>query len=211
MRSTLSEITAPADYEQLHRQYFGYVVQFVIHQGIEPQSAEDVASEIFVRLIATDILGQFDSSLTFIRGGELKTARFKSFLNAKVVHYVRHHRDRQIVRNAREPIICDSPLSEGGDSWVQAFGPSFTEEFGEVYEQELVRRIAAHLEKVPRRSTKDQCDLVHLFEAVVGQVRLTGRINKEELQQLFGISSTAISSWLKLLRVHVRVALEAQA
>lgn len=206
MVSTFDEVRAPADYDELHRYYFGYMVQFVKHQGIEPQSAEDVASEIMFRLIATDILSQFDAGMTFERGGEVKTARFKSFLNSKLIAYVKHHRERQTVRRTREPVICDTPVGED-DTWIQVFGPSMSDDYAYLEEQELVASIRSYLVTVKPRSSKDICDLPKLFDAVVAQVRLTGRVSTPELQELFGISATATHAWLKRLRAHVKIAL----
>ncbi len=209
-------MAAPADYADLFRCYYDYMVTLVRRAGIESSRAEDVAMEILTRFFERDFLNEFDPSLVFHYDGQDRPARFKSFLTKFVLTYVRGHKDKQARLTGRELLICDRPLlaaDAGGAreiSWIDVFGdqsPGADVDIIEALgEQERVDRWRAYIAQVPRRSQWDTCDLVALFDAVVEQVRADGAWNATELRHRFNISSTAMHSWLWWLRANLAAA-----
>jgi DNA-directed RNA polymerase specialized sigma24 family protein len=217
--ATIDYTSAPSSYDELFRTYYAFVVGLVGKQGIAPDNREDVASEILLRFYERDFLAEFDPSLTFEVKGKVVKARFKSFLSAFVVNYVRSHRDRQNLRMKREPLIVDSvptmdfvgpsPSSNYLSSKSCAGDSSFYEDdYSALDEEELVEFLRAYLTQVPRKSRQDQCDLLALFDAVVTQIRNNGKYSVKELQAIFNVSPTAIHSWLGWLRQNIKEALE---
>jgi DNA-directed RNA polymerase specialized sigma24 family protein len=217
--ATIDYTTAPESYDELFRNYYSFVVGLVGKQGIAPDNREDVASEILLRFYERDFLNEFNPDLSFEVNGKVVKARFKSFLSAFVVNYVRSHRDRQNLRAKREPLTIDGgyveAISDIGDSGVTPLpkavaGETFfyEDDYSGLYEKELVSYLRDYLSKVPRKSRQDQCDLVRLFDAVVCQARTNGKYSVKELQRIFNVSPTAIHSWLGWLRQNITLALE---
>src|SRR5215216_488189 len=104
-KAVVNYAIAPGSYDELFRNYYPFVVGLVGKQGIAVDNREDVASEILLRFYERDFLNEFNPDLTFEVKGRIVRARFKSFLSAFVVNYVRSHRDRQNLRLRREPLI----------------------------------------------------------------------------------------------------------
>jgi len=206
-------VSAPKDYDQLHRIYYDYVVALCKRAGIEENRSEDVASDILFRFFERDFLHKFNPDLVFQYRGQDRPARFKSFLTQFVLTYVRGHRDRLMRQTTREVLICDRRIGEengGADwiSWVDVYGPTVEgPEDGyidTVMEAALVARLRAHIETVPRRSPQDTCNLVALFDAVIAQIRINGQWNIVELGRLFGgASTTSLYGWLWWLRANL--------
>ncbi len=204
-------VSAPADYADLFRTYYRYVVTLVRRLGIEESRKEDVASDILLRLYERDILSTFDPSLVFTYDGKDRPARFKSFLTKLVMTYVRGHFDKQQRQNGRELLIADRPVGDGDTTWIDVFGGTVDGADADVLnvlaEQDLVDKLRAYIATVPRKSKFDSCDLLALFDAVVVQIRECGAWNVAELRDRFGISSTAMHSWMWWLRANLAHAL----
>lgn len=201
----------PASFEELHATYYKYVVGLVRKLGIEPQRAEDVAQDILLRLYERNIIEMFDPDKVIKHRGEVRPARFKSFLSSHVEHYVRGKRERQNINLRREPLKCDQPVSDGGPAWIEVFGPTEGLDTSDLEMGELLTAIRAHLATVPRRSKQDIADLPRLFECMWAQAETTGKYDVKILMKIFGVSNTAIHSWIGLLRTQIRVVLEDQA
>jgi DNA-directed RNA polymerase specialized sigma24 family protein len=207
-------VSAPKDYDQLHRMYYDYAVALCKRSGIEESRAEDVASDILLRFFERDFLNKFDPSLVFYYRGQERPARFKSFLTQFVLTYVRGHRDRLQRQTTREVLICDRPIGQSVDllSWVEVYGPTVDgpeEAYADTaVEAALVARLRAHIETVPRRSPQDTCNLVALFDTVIAQIRTSGHWNITELGRLFGgASTTTLYGWMWWLRANLADAL----
>jgi len=214
-KTAIDYASAPKSYEDLFRTYYTFVVHLVGKQGIAPDNREDVASEILLRFYERDFLNEFNPALTFVVNGKQVKARFKSFLSAFVVNYVRSHRDRQNLRARREPLLIDGAAtangSDGGSYYTvidRGDGSAYEDDYSALYEEELVAKLRSYLMTVPRKSRQDQCDLVKLFDAVVDQVRKNGKYSVKELQAIFDVSPTAIHSWLGWMRQNISKALE---
>jgi DNA-directed RNA polymerase specialized sigma24 family protein len=204
--ATIDYSAAPASYDDLFRTYYSFVVGLVGKHGISIDNREDVASEILLRFYERDFLNEFNPDLCFEVNGKIVKARFKSFLSAFVVNYVRSHRDRQNLRARREPLMVDEGVSTGfmhGGS-----EKAYEDDYSPLYEEELVLKIRNYLKTVPRKSRQDQCDLLSLFDTVVQQVRINGKYSVKDLQLKFGVSPTAIHTWLGWMRLNIAKALE---
>jgi DNA-directed RNA polymerase specialized sigma24 family protein len=210
-------VSAPKDIASLFEIYYPYIVYTVRRAGIAENCAEDVASEILLRLYERNFLEEFDPTLTFRYQGEDRPARFKSFLTRSVLKYVRGHYDKQKRYRTRELLLCDLLLNEEDRQdarWVEVFGGSVE------FEDDVLNALAAdewaadlrkYLEQVPRRSKVDQCDLPRLWDKVVDQIRRTGEINVHELCAAFNISIGAMYTWLHRMRCHLAAALDLPA
>lgn len=207
--------SAPKNYAELFQIYYVYVVRLVHKHGIDDNHKEDVASEILTRFFERGFLEKFDPTLTFTYKGEERPARFRSFLSKFVLRYVRGHCDKQRRLASREWQICDMLLDSdyvggAGVSWVDKYGePEPSPEEGvldAVMEIDLVRGLSAYLAQVPRRSAYDNCDLVALFDAIVDQVRDRGEYDIYQLSQRFGVSYTAMHTWVWWLKENLAAA-----
>ncbi len=206
--------SAPANYAEFFRLYRSYVVYLVKRQGIEPKFAEDIASEIMVRFMERDMLAMFDSTLSFKYKGEWRPAKFRSFLSKIVILYCKGHRAKLARRHRHEFQLVDVPPHPDGNLWIDAHHNVDTHEpdvIEGIVEDQLVARLREYLLDVPRRSEHDSCDLVGLFDVVVDQIRETGTWNIADLRRIFGISSTAMHTWMWNLRHHIAQALNRPA
>lgn len=139
-------VTAPTDYAALYDQYHDMMVGLCIKLGIFHQNAEDVTSSIMVRLIDTDVLGQFDSSLEFVHDDGVHKAKFQTFLTAKVKAYCRGHRDKQYTVNRREPLMCNEPLAgSGAVEWGDLHATPHVDTPGHLESSERIAAIRTHL------------------------------------------------------------------
>lgn len=208
-------VSAPKNYADLFTQYYPYVVNLCGRFGIDDNNREDVASEIFLRFMERGSLEKFDPELNFEYMGEMRPARFKSYLSRAVDMYTRGHRDKLKKLARRELQICDVDFSmnvqdAGGyhssadAPWVEVYGDPHEDHadhvldtMNEEAEAVGVRKILA---RVPRRSPHDRCDLVALFDAAREQILTIGQYDISALRELFGVSSTAMHSWMWWLK-----------
>lgn len=209
--SGVDYMSAPKDYAELFRIYYVYVVRLVHKHGIDENHKEDVASEILTRFFERGFLEKFDPTLTFPYKGEQRPARFRSFLSKFVLTYVRGHCDKQKRIASREWQICDLDVNaqEQGYSvrWIDIYGESEPGHEDAVLDGEMeadfVRGLRAFLADVPRRSDYDRCDLVALFNAIVAQVRDRGEYDIHQLSKQFGVSYTAMHTWVWWLKTNL--------
>ena len=197
---------APINQTEFYRHYFAYVCRFVVkYGGIRPQDAEDVANSIWVRLLARDVLSQFDPDRVIIHDGKRYPARFENYLAKMLDLYVRHYRVQQGKRMARE--VCVS-LDEDTDIFETLLGSTTDASFyDELQESMLVDQLTKYLRRVPRRAN-DPLDLERLFLCVVAQARVFGKLNVRELAEALEVTQGCVRGWLTLLRTHIRNALE---
>lgn len=211
--------SAPASYADLFQMYYPYVVSLVRKHGIDDNRKEDVASEILLRFFERDFLDKFDPDLVFHYDGQDRPARFKSFLTKFVLTYLKGHRDKQHRLTTREVLIFDLPVNAGKPesfghttTWGEVYGGEARSHEDDVIEQalgaNLVAQMRAYIEGVPRRSRYDTCDLVALFDEVIRQIDQTGEWDVAELRAIFGVSSTAMHSWMWWLRENLAAALD---
>jgi DNA-directed RNA polymerase specialized sigma24 family protein len=195
----------PATFEDLFRNYYGFVTHLVRKAGIEEQSAEDIAATILAKFLEKNALEDFRPDYVSTYDGVEHKAVFTTFLSGFVMVYLRHHRERQGVRLHREPVICDMPVeSHPGKNWVELNAPHVwdEDERAEMYHADLVRRIRERLEALPP-SPRSQMNLPALFARVVEEVQQTGGYNARALAKEFGVSPWTIHKWMDRMRDEV--------
>jgi hypothetical protein len=204
-----ARVGAPADQAELFEKYYEYMVSLARQQGIHLQEAEDVASDILTRLLERDVIGMFDPDHEIVHGGQQHAANFKTFLSHQVLLYIKGKRDALSRRSAREPLLCDQPSEDGG-SWLEAHGSafSFLDDYSNLSTMEFVSWGRAVLASIPRRSLRDRCDLVALFDAMVASGLRDGRVDYPALREQFQISPTSAYQWVGRLRDALREAPE---
>lgn len=202
---------APATYEELHRQYRGYVEHLLGRQGIPPDDVPDAASDIFARFIKLDILSQFDPDYHIVHGGKKVQANFRTWLSTKVCLYARGQRDRVSRRTSRELLAPTALADEGSVSWVESLCGEFWDDYSSLSAREFVTRMRAYLASLPKRSGRDRCDLVALFDTMVAQGWEMGRIDYSAIQEQFKISPTSAYQWVSRLRDALKTARDAPA
>jgi hypothetical protein len=195
-------MVVPSGPDELFTQYYGYVKKIVGGTPmIPPQDAEDVAMEIMTRLIERDVVGMFDPGMTFSHDDKEIPARFRTFLTAQVNLYVKGQRDKLGRQRKRELLIIDTP-SEDGLSWADMFGSE--DDLSGLDAAEWVRQARSFLATVPRRSDRDRCDLVALFDEMIAQVAATGTTNTREIAVRLGVSPVVTGRWKQWLRQNLR-------
>lgn len=210
--------SAPQSYAELFKIYYPYVVNLVNKHGIDESNKEDVASEILTRFMERGFLDKFDPTLLFEHEGELRPTRFKHFLSKFVITYVMGHCDKQRRIWRRELQIIDktfvseNPITDcygrsANHSWGSNYvGSSESHEdavLDAIMEEELSDGLRAYLTTIPRRSPTDLCDLPALFDVVRAQALGIGFVDMKALAAHFGVSSTAIHTWVWVLKAHI--------
>lgn len=205
-------VSAPKNYADLFEQYYAYVVNLCARFGIDDNNKEDVASEILLRFMERGSLEKFNADLRFEYCGEWRPARFRSYLSRAVEMYTRGHRDKLNKLRRREVQICDLPVRQGaagakeagGDSWADLYGQPHQDHAEEVLnminEESEAAGVRAVLARIPPRSSTDRCDLVAVYDAARAQILATGHYDIKKLKDIFGISSTAMHSWMWWLK-----------
>lgn len=206
-RTTPARDFVPADYTELYRHYYHYVVKLCIQQSIDWENADDVAQNILMKFMEKKVLEQYDPEKRF--NGH--TAAFSTFLAGFVLMYVRHPRDRQNIHKDREGMSSDGlTISPEGtiERWVEVYGPSFEEEYAALHEEEFLTHVRGHLAQADTGRKDTQLDLVKLFDAVARQVAEAGKYSTTKLMEEFGVTRSTIHNWLNRLRVEVAAATE---
>lgn len=197
-------VSAPGDYVSFYRTYRPIVVGLVKSCGIDPQHADDIASEIMLRFLERDFLVEFDPTLVFTYEGEKRPAKFRSFLSTFVKRYCKGHRDRLTRIRTREQQLIDGPPRGDGSLWIEVFGPlapAADEDVVEgVYNGQLVTFLRDYLAEVPRKSRADRCDLVALFDQMMLQIEEDGEWSIAKLRRVFNVSPTTMHSRMWRLR-----------
>jgi hypothetical protein len=179
--------------------------------GIDENNKEDVACEVLLRFMERGSLEKFDPSLTFYYRGQMRPARFKSYLSRAVDKYTRGYRDKQNKLACREALLCSTTPNNNKDtsvsaavSWADIYGDSHDDHADGVLdmitEQAEADGVRTLLARVPRRSAHDRCDLAALYDAVRTQILAFGEYDITILKEHFGVSSTAMHTWMWWLK-----------
>lgn len=219
--------SAPPDYAALFSTYYTYIVNLVHKHGIDDNNKEDVASELVARLIENKAIEKFDPDLVFEYDGQVRPARFKSFLSRYVCIAVRGLRDRQKRLARHEVQICGMLLgnphamfegANNGGGNLFALQPNWVDLYGEPqadFADDVIEMIGEEQDAVwmrtwlatrPQRFSHDRCDLVELFDAVRTQVLTQGTYNIADLERQFEVSTTAMHNWMWWLKRNVAAA-----
>jgi hypothetical protein len=197
-------MVVPSGPDQLFTQYYAYVRKIVGGTPmIHSQDVEDVAMEIMTRLIERDVVGMFDQGMMFSHDDKKIPARFRTFLTAQVALYVKGQRDKLGRQRKRELLIIDSPPEDGtGLSWADMFGAA--DDLSGLDAGEWISQARSFLALVPKRSDRDRCDLVRLFDALIAQVITTGTMSMTQTAAGLGVSPAVTGRWVQWLRQNLR-------
>lgn len=220
VKNDVDYVSAPKDYADLFQTYYDHVVYLCGQFGIDENNREDAASEILLRFMERGSLERFDPDLRFEFRGEIRHARFKSYLSRAVDMYSRGIRDKQRKLAHREKQIVDtvpvSPILQRENTylstanlanWAEVFGVSENDHAEGVHDMidsdAEALALRGMLARVPRRSSHDRCDLPLLFDAVRAQVLAYGEYDIAILKDKFGVSTTAMHSWMWWLKENI--------
>jgi DNA-directed RNA polymerase specialized sigma24 family protein len=204
LTTTIRTITradfVPGSFSEMYSHYYDYCVRLVAKQGIEEQSAEDVAQTILVKFFEHNALADYDPEHTTVVNGQQRRAAFRTFLASFVIAYLRHYVNRQAIHKNREGTSTDQPLgTEEGLTVLDALAPAYEERYDDLYEQELIAAVKHRITEEPKKRAST-CDMGAFFEAVVRQFHNTGVIDALALAAEFNISKSSVNNWLKSLR-----------
>lgn len=201
-------IEAPSGPDEMFRKYFGYTRKIVAGTpGIPAQDVEDVAMEIMTRLVERDVLGMFDRDMRFCHDGREIKARFRTFVTAQIKLYVKGQRDKLGRHRKHELAILDAPPPGEEDAGGMTLADLFSageDDVSHVDAAEWVRQARSFLATVPKRSDRDACDLVALFDELVAQAVTTGEVRVAETAARLGVSASATGRWMDWLRKNLR-------
>jgi hypothetical protein len=198
-------ILAPSGPDELFRQYYPYVRKIVSQTpGIPAQDAEDVAMNIMTSLVERDVAGMFDPDMKFHHDGKDIQARFRTFLASQVQVYAKGQRDRLGRQRKHETAVLDAPLSEDGGVTVADLFSGAEDDLSGLDAAEWVRQARSFLAAVPKRSDRDACDLVRLFDELVAQALMTGSVQVPETAAQLGVSKAVTRRWMTWLRQNLR-------
>ena len=196
----LAALPAPADAEQLWRDWGPYMRGLVAKQpGIPPQAVDDVLANIVTRLLERDVLSMYDPAKTVTYKGRVIRVTFKAFLSSIVVRYVKGQRDKLGRQSRREALIMDRPQDQTGTTWAELFGGSWFDDYSHLDAQEFIDRMRAYLAMAPAPEG-EQFDLVELFDELVLQVQAHGAVHMPELKEHLGVTQTVAKARLGVLR-----------
>lgn len=202
MTRTLTTSVVPANYSELFEHYYPYVIKLVRSFNIAEDDVEDVAMIILTKFLEKDSLSHYDAEHITKAG---KPTEFLTFLSGFVSAYIKHYVHRQYVLRRRHPVSVDTEVSSHGGGqpavpWMEVYGPKHYDDHREVEDEQFLARTRAQLATVPVVGKRD---LSLLFEMIVLQLEETGRMNMEELSNLFDVSWGSINNWVKALRNYV--------
>jgi hypothetical protein len=180
---------APQNAEEFWVRDGGYVqnlVRKMLGPGTSAHDAEDVAADIFERLLVArnldgqGILEQYSAGFTSERTGQPVT--WRGFLSGKVSLYVRGKREKLARDHGRELLLCDTQAGDGGERWVELFGGQVWDDYPSLTDEQFTERMRDYLATVP-----DGWDgggsLFQVFNEILERVK-----NGERVTQVAGMS-----------------------
>jgi DNA-directed RNA polymerase specialized sigma24 family protein len=200
MSSRVAEFV-PADYTEFYNHYRTYLLRIMRSSGILEDEVEDVAHTILIKFIQHDVLKDFDPDYTTVYKGQVRKARFSTFLSGFVYKYLRHHKEMQDKRLQREPVIMDTPASDdSGETLGDFLAPAQPLDVDDFETLEALSSIRAQLCELEIPSRSGRMDLPLFFDLILIQVEEHGRVDTKELAELFSVSTTTIREWLQRIR-----------
>lgn len=98
---TVDPYVAPASYDELFRNYYGWLRRVVIARGIPLVSADDVTMSILTTFMEKDALKSFDPDREYTSNGKPVRSNFRKFITHFFVVYLQHYRDVENRNNKR--------------------------------------------------------------------------------------------------------------
>jgi hypothetical protein len=197
--------SAPADAGEMFRQYYPYVKTLARRYGVPAQEVDDVASTIMAALVERDVLGMFDPGKRIVYDGVEYRAKFRTFLVAQVLLYLRGQRDKLGRKAQHEVLICDRPVDAAGMTrWIDVHGGSAEDDYSSLAADEIAAEARAYLSTVPPRTPQDRCDLVAVFNEMVRQGRWSGTISAAEAAKVLGVTPTTAGNWIRRVKSYLK-------
>lgn len=203
-----SKTGCPSDYADLFENYFPFVMRLVAGAGIREQDVEDVSMDILRRFIEKDGLAKYDPNMVHdmskhekvrVEGPQFRTAKFGAMLRGFVVTYVMQYRDKQMSKDNREPVRCETPIGGEQATWLTAFGEKYAS--ADIYDVEFwdwVEQADSYLSGLEMRGKRD---LPRVFRMLVEQATFDGKVTRKDIAEAIGVSDTAVCLMVKDLRV----------
>lgn len=228
---------APADYAELFEQYYDLVMYIVRKNGIREADVEDVGRDLLVTFMEKDAIHWYrppcycdkpklrkvdpdrnmyecpkcDGVLFKVKSG-WKRSRFPGFFRDWMSLYIRQHRDRQMVRDRKEPyrimVEVDSELTIFLETAREkdAYRVTATDEeiaIGAADANSWIVQAARHLKIL---TVRGQRDLAVLFDALIRQFEEHGDVVRNRLAEEIGASPQVCTVMLRELRTELEVA-----
>jgi hypothetical protein len=202
MSSTVVEFV-PTNYTEFYRHYQPYILRIMRSAGIHEAEVEDVAHSILVKFIQHDALHDYDPEYSSVYKGQVRKARFSTFLSGFVYTYLRHHKDVQNKKLIREPMSLDTPVTQAsGDETTlhELLAPPQPLDIEDFELAHSLNKIRESIVRMGRRANGGKLDLMLFLDLVLLQVEENDKVDIPELAGLFEVSTTTISNWLLRLR-----------
>jgi hypothetical protein len=180
---------APANAEEFWDSDGGFIYNLVrklLGSGVAVQDAEDVAADIFERLLTArnaegqDILAQYSAGFTSARTG--KPVTWRGFLSGKVALYVRGKREQLARRTGRELLLCDTQAGDSGERWVELFGGQVWDDYPSLTDAQFTERMRDYLAAVPD-GWDGEGSLFQVFNEILERIK-----SGERVTQVAGLS-----------------------
>lgn len=140
-------VNCPPDYGTWFKQYLTYTRYLVSQFNIPPSDVEDVVSEIMIRFMERDSLGEFVP--TWKTQSKTGRSNFRSYYSRFIVDYA-PGKNRNVRRHAsRNLLLCDATTDEdGSQTWLDAHAQTETFETAAMEEMAFEALVASLRQKV---------------------------------------------------------------
>lgn len=188
---------APSCPEEFWRRDWVYVVKLVRTLLGNGQEAEDVAADIFEKLLKRDVPGMYKPGT--VSTHTKRPVTWRAFLSTQVALYVRGKGEQVSKRLWREPLWCDAPASAGSQTgrWVELFGGEVWDDYPSLSDSEFISRVRDHLAAMPEWQG---ISLLTVFEKILTRVNDGEKVSVSYLRKQFGITGSDAHAVLGRLR-----------
>lgn len=188
---------APATAEEFWLRDWDYVGKLTrtLLRDEAKADAEDVAADIFEKLLARDVPSMYKGDVVSVHTKRRVT--WRAFLSHQVALYVRGKQEQVDRRAWREPLWCDAPVGDNGDTWGGVFGGQVTDAYPSLPDSEFVFRAREYLAGLPEWEGPSLADL---FEEVLASFADTGKVSVAFLRKRLGLTQGQASEYLAALR-----------
>jgi DNA-directed RNA polymerase specialized sigma24 family protein len=194
---SVSDLTyvAPATREEFWERDWVYVIKLTRTLTRSPQDAEDIAADIFEKLLIRDVPAMYRPDV--VSKHTKRRVTWRAFLSNQVALYCRGKQEQTDRRSFREPLWCDAPTGDNGSRWVELFGGNVWDDYPSLSESEFVTRIREYLAELPEWEGPD---LVAVFEDMLARVSEGEKVSVTYLRKRFHISNSAAQETLRHIR-----------
>lgn len=180
--------------------YRGYTEKMVRKWGVlDPDEAEDIASAILIKFLERDMLNEFDPT---------RNVLFSTYLGGFISAYVRYMKDKTQQDRWREGTSHDVVIAGADNTATTIYdivAPKHYDDHSQIEYLDFIKRVRAHLAKVPPLPKNDKLDPVAFFDQIVLHEFEYGRIHVTEMCKHFGASVNTVKSWIKRVQHQVAI------